>query len=112
MQIEGQSIFKKGIQPKWEDEANSEGGEFRVAVDGMSSFQSYDCIVSAHDTLGKFWETIVLTMIGETMDESDSICGARILDKVSFERYDHVLEQTYQEADSLSSGDLVQRLER
>ena len=39
-------------------------------------------VVSAHDTLGKFWETIVLTMIGETMDESDEICGARILDKV------------------------------
>lgn len=35
-----------------------------------------------HDQLGKFWETIVFSMIGETLDESDEICGARILDKV------------------------------
>lgn len=39
-------------------------------------------VVSAHDSLGRFWELIVLTIIGETMDESDNICGARILDKV------------------------------
>lgn len=91
-QIEGQSIFKKGIQPKWEDEANSEGGEFRVNVDGMYSFVFRYRIVSAHDTLGKFWETIVLTMIGETMDESDNICGARILDKVVVEKSVNGLE--------------------
>ena len=39
-------------------------------------------VVSAHDSLGRFWELIVLSIIGETMDESDNICGARILDKV------------------------------
>ena len=32
--------------------------------------------------MGKFWETIVFSMIGETLDESDEICGARILYKV------------------------------
>ena len=32
-------------------------------------------IVSAHDSLGRFWELVVLTIIGETMDESDNICG-------------------------------------
>lgn len=42
-------------------------------------------VVSVHDQLGKFWETIVFSMIGETLDESDEICGARILDKVSKE---------------------------
>ena len=33
-QIEGQSIFKRGIQPKWEDEANEKGGEIRVNLTG------------------------------------------------------------------------------
>ncbi|KAK8798578.1 hypothetical protein WA538_003252 [Blastocystis sp. DL] len=70
IKIEGQSLFKDGIEPKWEDPNNEHGGELRVEFG-----------VSAHDTLGKFWETIVLTMIGETMDPSDEICGARILDK-------------------------------
>lgn len=51
-------------------------------MDGILYIEVIHNIVSAHDTLGKFWETIVLTMIGETMDESDAICGARILDKV------------------------------
>lgn len=41
-------------------------------------------VVAAHDQLGKFWETVVLKMIGETLDDGDNICGARILDKVWF----------------------------
>lgn len=40
-------------------------------------------LVTAHGKLSKFWETVVLIMIGETLADSSDICGARILDKVS-----------------------------
>ena len=36
MKIEGQSIFKQGILPEWEDQKNSHGGELRVTLDGIS----------------------------------------------------------------------------
>ena len=39
-------------------------------------------LVTAHGKLSKFWETVVLIMIGETLADSSDICGARILDKV------------------------------
>ena len=38
--------------------------------------------MTAHGNLSKFWETVVLIMIGETLADSSDICGARILDKV------------------------------
>lgn len=34
-----------------------------------------------HDKLTLFWETIVLGLIGETLDEGDNITGARVVDK-------------------------------
>ena len=40
MKIEGQSIFKQGILPEWEDPKNSEGGELRVTLDGISGLSS------------------------------------------------------------------------
>ncbi|KAK8800422.1 translation initiation factor 4E [Blastocystis sp. subtype 4] len=100
IKIEGQSIFKDGITPEWEDEVNAKGGELRVEFD-----------VSAHDTLGKFWETIVLTLIGETMDKSDSICGARILDKSKPQRKQigYRLEVWYK---NWEDKDIQQRLEK
>ena len=36
VKIEGQSIFKQGILPEWEDPKNSHGGELRVTLDGIS----------------------------------------------------------------------------
>ena len=34
MQIEGQSIFKLGVEPLWEDPINEHGGELRVTLNG------------------------------------------------------------------------------
>lgn len=34
MQIEGQSIFKLGVEPIWEDPMNESGGELRVTLNG------------------------------------------------------------------------------
>lgn len=34
-----------------------------------------------HEKLSSFWETVVLSLIGETLDDGDNITGARIIDK-------------------------------
>ena len=40
-------------------------------------------LVTAHKTLAKFWESIVVLMIGGSLIDCEEICGARILDKVN-----------------------------
>lgn len=34
-----------------------------------------------HEKLSSFWETVVLSLIGETLDDGDNITGARVIDK-------------------------------
>lgn len=41
----------------------------------------YKIIEEDHDKLTNFWETIVLSLIGETLDDEDNITGARVIDK-------------------------------
>jgi len=68
--VEGFSIFRDGIEPKWESEANSEGGEF--------FFRGYLPL----GDLDMFWEDTLLGLIGETLDPNQSeLCGCRIIDK-------------------------------
>jgi hypothetical protein len=63
------SIFKKGIKPEWEDDANKGGGEWfcRKRMDPTQ--------------LDEYWLNLVLGMIGETIDKGNEITGARIVDK-------------------------------
>lgn len=67
--IKSLALFKKGIEPRWEDPANATGSEF------VSSgyFPS--------DIFDAFWENLVLGLIGESMDEADAICGCRVVDQ-------------------------------
>lgn len=39
-------------------------------------------LVTAHSTLAKFWESVVILMIGGSLIKGEDLCGARILDKV------------------------------
>ncbi|XP_012273019.1 eukaryotic translation initiation factor 4E-1A isoform X3 [Orussus abietinus] len=60
------SMFKQGILPMWEDEANKNGGRWLINLDRK---QRVD--------LDHFWLEILLCMIGEAFNEySDDICGA------------------------------------
>lgn len=34
-----------------------------------------------HNKLSEFWETVVLSVIGETLDDGDNITGIRVIDK-------------------------------
>nr|CAL26038.1 CG8277 [Drosophila melanogaster] len=61
------SVFKKGIKPMWEDEANIKGGRWLVTVSK-----------SAKAELDQIWLDILLLMVGQNFEYSDEICGAVI----------------------------------
>lgn len=63
-------MFKKGIRPEWEDPQNKQGSEWASSRKMMSA-----------DVLDQHWENMVLALIGETIDESNEICGCRVVDK-------------------------------
>ena len=55
-------LFKKGIKPTWEDPANNSGGKWMVRLKkGLAS---------------RYWEELVLAIIGEQFDVGQEICGA------------------------------------
>ncbi|TYZ59211.1 hypothetical protein PybrP1_007144 [[Pythium] brassicae (nom. inval.)] len=57
-------LFKTGIKPMWEDNANRRGGKWMVRLrKGIAS---------------RYWEDLVLGIIGEQFDVGNEICGAVI----------------------------------
>ncbi|XP_018915709.1 eukaryotic translation initiation factor 4E type 2 [Bemisia tabaci] len=55
-------LFKVGIKPMWEDEANERGGKWIVRLrKGLAS---------------RCWENLVLAMLGEQFMVGEEICGA------------------------------------
>jgi len=61
------NVFRKGIEPKWEDPNNAQGGRWTIIV------QKKD-----RHMLDKLWLWLLLGCIGETIDEEDQLCGAVI----------------------------------
>jgi len=59
-------LFKKGVKPMWEDPQNSNGGKWILTVKGNRA------------AIDRYWENLVLGMIGETLDPESEICGAVI----------------------------------
>jgi len=59
-------LFKKGIRPAWEDEANVKGGSWVVEFQPRSDPELFN----------KAWLYTVLAMVGESFDDSDDIAGA------------------------------------
>ncbi|XP_044499688.1 eukaryotic translation initiation factor NCBP isoform X1 [Mangifera indica] len=55
-------LFKDGIRPLWEDSANCNGGKWIIR---------FKKVVSA-----RFWEDLVLALVGDQLDYGDNICGA------------------------------------
>ncbi|KAF1332177.1 Eukaryotic initiation factor 4e, partial [Globisporangium splendens] len=57
-------LFKTGIKPMWEDGANRRGGKWMVRLrKGIAS---------------RYWEDLVLAIVGEQFDVGNEICGAVI----------------------------------
>lgn len=56
-------IFKQGIRPVWEDEANKKGGKWIVRL--------------KKGVADRYWEDLLMAMIGDQFAEaSDEVCGA------------------------------------
>lgn len=55
-------LFKEGITPTWEDPQNKAGGKWMIRLKkGIAS---------------RYWEDIILAIIGEQFDVGSEICGA------------------------------------
>jgi len=55
-------VFREGVRPMWEDEANINGGKWIVRLrKGVSA---------------RFWEDVILAMLGGQFRVGDEICGA------------------------------------
>ncbi|XP_030372805.1 eukaryotic translation initiation factor 4E1 [Scaptodrosophila lebanonensis] len=61
------SLFKKGILPMWEDDANKFGGRWVITL-------SRNC----KQELDKLWLDVILILIGEAFEHTDEVCGAVI----------------------------------
>ncbi|ESO05991.1 hypothetical protein HELRODRAFT_64314, partial [Helobdella robusta] len=57
-------LFKEGIRPMWEDNANCNGGKWMIRLKkGLAS---------------RCWENLILAMLGEQFVVGDELCGAVI----------------------------------
>mmetsp|Transcript_34678 Transcript_34678/g.47415 ORF Transcript_34678/g.47415 Transcript_34678/m.47415 type:complete len:138 (+) Transcript_34678:2376-2789(+) len=80
-------LFKKGIKPMWEHPDNAQGGKWTLEIQ------------NSKELLDSFWENLIIGMIGETLEESDDICGAvvsrrKVADKISLWNRDMTDEET------------------
>ena len=71
--VEALMLFRDGIAPEWEDKANAMGGHFQIQLKPASGGGQID----------EYWNNLVLAMIGETLEPSSQVTGARLVDKLS-----------------------------
>ncbi|KAI0062777.1 translation initiation factor eIF4e [Artomyces pyxidatus] len=57
-------LFKSGIKPMWEDEANANGGKWVLTMKNNPTL------------LDQSWQWLTMALVGEDLDEGDEICGA------------------------------------
>lgn len=55
-------LFKMGIQPMWEDQANAKGGKWVIRL--------------RKGLIGRAWENLCMAMLGEQFMVGNEICGA------------------------------------
>ena len=72
-------LFKNGIKPTWEDPQNERGGKWMVRLKkGLASRYApqHVCLYVSSPANGRYWEEVVLAIIGEQFDVGQEICGA------------------------------------
>ncbi|KAG6821117.1 hypothetical protein H0H93_006456 [Arthromyces matolae] len=57
-------LFKSGIKPMWEDEANANGGKWVLTIKNNPTL------------LDRSWSWLTMALVGEELEEGDDICGA------------------------------------
>lgn len=60
------AVFKQGIRPMWEDDANKMGGRWLISLEKKQR----------NSDLDRFWLDVVLLLIGENFENPEEICGA------------------------------------
>lgn len=70
--IDSLMIFREGVKPEWEHEANAGGGHFQV--------QLYPKVGGAG--VDEVWNNIVMGAVSGWIEESDLITGVRLVDKL------------------------------
>jgi len=58
------NLFKKGIEPKWEDPSNAKGGKWTLIISKTKG------------VLDRLWLWMLLACVGEALEDEDQICGA------------------------------------
>jgi hypothetical protein len=69
VEVNALSLFRQGIEPKWEHPLNHGGGSFSVVCS------------NSLEALQQFYQTLVFAAIGETLPGSQHVCGIRFIDK-------------------------------
>lgn len=57
-------LFKSGIKPMWEDEANANGGKWVLTMKANPAL------------LDRCWNWLAMALVGEELEDGDEICGA------------------------------------
>lgn len=82
-------LFKAGIKPTWEDPQNRQGGKWTLQLKkGLTS---------------KFWEEILLAIVGEQFDVGQEICGA----VVSIRNSGDIISIWHKNADNLEAKNKI-----
>lgn len=70
------AFFKRGIEPKWEDSANVDGGNIKFT---LVQFKSPHLPSEYGKMCDAIWMYLMLAMIGEVLTDANIIHGARML---------------------------------
>lgn len=89
-------LFKEGIEPGWEDEANKLGGKWTVMV-----------VPHSRVHLDQMWLLVMLGMCGETLDDGNEICGATLSVR---KQYDRITLWTRTAKDVVAQAEIGRRL--
>jgi len=70
--VECLMLFREGVKPEWEDEANAKGGHFQLQLNHKVGGAQID----------EYWNNIVLGMVTGAIKPADMITGVRLVDKL------------------------------
>jgi hypothetical protein len=96
--IKAFSLFKKGIEPTWEDPLNAKGSE-------LTAIRAFNL-----EVLDVLWENLIFGLIGEAIEESDEICGVRVVDQMKKAKVSYKLEVWLKTTDDVVCNKIRSRL--
>ena len=74
--VDGLFVFKKGIQPKWEDPENQQGCSISLDLYNLSG-----------ESIDRIWKDMIFAVTGQNFPFSEAVNGFRILDRMKKHRF-------------------------